>query len=298
MIHAFRQMIVVGLVSLTAGCSTMRAPSDADPLEGFNRGVHGFNEVVDKVALKPLAMGYNAITAPEVRTCVTNFFSNLEDIAIAFNNLMQGKPRAAGSDMCRFALNSTIGILGLVDVASELGFQKNDEDFGQTLGVWGLKSGPYLVLPVFGPSSLRDASGRVVDSPLDPLRYHDEVSERNSLLFVEAVDKRARLLPATDLIDRVALDKYAFIRDAYLARRESQIRDGAPSPDDLKDREEYDENSQFNDAVSHPPFKAALYAQKPNTTSSTLNFVLPGDLQQSQRAKAVLGLDESETLSN
>lgn len=292
MFNSLRKWIVVaGVISLTAGCSTMRAPSDSDPLEGFNRGVHGFNEVLDQVALRPLALGYNAITAPEVRTCVNNFFSNLEDIAIAFNNLMQGKPKAAGSDLCRFALNSTIGILGLVDVASELGFQKNDEDFGQTLGVWGVRSGPYLVLPVLGPSSLRDASGRVVDSPLDPVRHHDDVSERNALAFVEAVDKRARLLPATDLIDRVALDKYAFIRDAYLARRESLVRDGAPSADDLKEREEYDDGAQLQEWQAHPPFKAALDAYRPAPVIQQSGFTLPADLQQSQRAKVVLGLE-------
>ncbi|HEY1057388.1 MAG TPA: VacJ family lipoprotein [Limnobacter sp.] len=284
-------VLVLTVLGLAAGCSTLRAPSPADPFEGFNRGVSSFNEGVDTVVLKPLAKGYNAVTAPEVRTVVGNFFSNLEDIAVAFNNLLQGKPKEAGGDISRFALNSTIGIFGLVDVASELGFQKHDEDFGQTLGVWGVGSGPYLVLPLLGPSTLRDASGKVVDAPLNPLRYHDDVSERNSLIFLNLVDKRARLLPATDLVDRVALDKYAFVRDAYLARRASQIRDGAPDPNDKAPSDDGDESSLMMEP--HPPFKAALDVFKPLDMNAQ-TFELPGGLAQSARAKAALGLDASE----
>ncbi len=158
---SIRHIVLAGAVLVYGtACTSMRAPSEADPLEGLNRSVDGFNQVVDQVAVKPLAKGYNAITPPEVQTVIGNFFSNLDDVAVAVNNLLQGKPKAAGSDLARFAINTTIGIVGLADPATELGFLKNDEDFGQTLGVWGVGSGPYLVLPFFGPSSLRDAPAR------------------------------------------------------------------------------------------------------------------------------------------
>ena len=182
-----------------------------------------------------------------------------------------------------------LGIVGLADVATELGFQKNDEDFGQTLGVWGVGSGPYLVLPLLGPSTLRDAPARVVDAPLDPLYHYDDVRVRNSLFVVNVVNTRARLLPATDLVERVALDQYAFVRDAYLKRRASLIRDGAPDPED-QGYKDFEEESSSTSTVpeAFPPFKAALVQTAPaNDEVSTL---LPGDLQQSDRAREGLGL--------
>jgi phospholipid-binding lipoprotein MlaA len=269
----------------------MRAPSESDPLEGLNRSIDGFNQVVDKAVIKPLAQGYDKVTPPEIKTVIGNFFSNLDDVSVAFNNLLQGKPKAAGSDITRFALNTTIGIVGLADVATELGFQKNDEDFGQTLGVWGMGSGPYLVLPLLGPSTLRDAPARFVDAPLDPLYHYDDVRVRNSLLVVNVVNTRARLLPATDLVERIALDQYAFVRDAYLKRRASLVRDGAPDPNEPL-YEDYEDESRSETIESFPPFKSALLLPKPvNESSSTqLDPVLPEDLQQSERAKSGLGL--------
>jgi phospholipid-binding lipoprotein MlaA len=279
--------LLVGVVSLSSACTTMRAPSDSDPLEGLNRTVDGFNQVVDKAVVKPLAQGYDKVTPPEVKTVIGNFFSNLDDISVAVNNLLQGKPKAAGSDITRFALNTTIGIVGLADVATELGFQKHDEDFGQTLGVWGMGSGPYLVLPLLGPSTLRDAPARFVDAPLDPLYHYDDVRVRNSLLVVNVVNTRARLLPATDLVERIALDQYAFVRDAYLKRRASLIRDGAPDPDEQV-YDDYDNEARTNTPESFPPFKAAV-AQTARVEQPE-NALLPVDLQQSQRAKHGLGL--------
>lgn len=292
MLVSIRKVILLlSVLGLSTACTSMRAPSEADPLEGFNRSVDGFNQVVDKAVVKPVAQGYDRVTPPEIKTVIGNFFSNLDDISIAVNNLLQGKPRAAGSDITRFALNTTIGIVGLADVATELGFQKNDEDFGQTLGVWGMGSGPYLVLPLLGPSSLRDAPSRFVDAPLDPLFHYDNVRVRNSLLVVNLVNTRARLLPATDLVERVALDQYAFVRDAYLKRRESLIRDGAPDPDD-QGYEDYEEESRSEVPQHFPPFKAALVQLEP--VGIPLNVQpdanLPVDLQQSERAKYGLGL--------
>lgn len=279
---------LVVLLSLAAGCTTMRAPSESDPLEGFNRSVDGFNQVVDKAVVKPLAKGYDRITPPEVKTVIGNFFSNLDDVSIAVNNLLQGKPKAAGNDITRFALNSTLGIIGFADVATELGFQKNDEDFGQTLGVWGVGSGPYLVLPILGPSTLRDAPARFVDAPLDPLFHQDDVRIRNSLLVVNVVNTRARLLPATDLVERVAVDQYAFVRDAYLKRRASLVRDGASDP---KERvyEDYEDEPRTEVPQLLPPFKTALM-QKPAAAVSTPQVGTFHDLRQSQRAKVGLGL--------
>ena len=280
-----KPLFVLGAVSLTTACTSMRAPSDSDPLEPVNRSVDSFNQVVDRVALKPLAQGYDAVTAPEVKTVIGNFFSNLDDIAVAVNNLLQGKPKAAGSDITRFALNTTIGIVGLADVATELGFYKNDEDFGQTLGVWGVGSGPYLVLPLLGPSSLRDAPARFVDAPLDPLYHYDNTRARNSLLVINVVQTRARLLPATDLVDRIALDKYAFVRDAYLKRRASLVRDGGPDPDE-QPYTDYD-SEPVSLVPVHPPFKAAMSSVEGIQASASF---MPTDLAQSQRAKVKLGL--------
>lgn len=280
--------LLVGVAALSSACTTMRAPSESDPLEGLNRSVDGFNQVVDKAVVKPLAQGYDKVTAPEVKLVIGNFFSNLDDISIAVNNLLQGKPKAAGSDITRFALNTTIGIVGLADVATELGFQKNDEDFGQTLGVWGVGSGPYLVLPLLGPSTLRDAPARFVDAPLDPMYHYDDVRVRNSLLVVGIVDKRARLLPATDLVERVALDQYAFVRDAYLKRRAIQIRDGAPDPSEQTYEDYDDEESRSEAPQAFPPFKAALLRTAPAQVQ--LDSSIPDDLEQSERAKHELGL--------
>lgn len=280
--------LLLGVAALSSACTTMRAPSETDPLEGLNRSVDSFNQVVDKAVVKPLAQGYDRVTAPEVKLVIGNFFSNLDDISVAFNNLLQGKPKAAGSDITRFALNTTIGIVGLADVATELGFQKNDEDFGQTLGVWGVGSGPYLVLPLLGPSTFRDAPARFVDAPLDPLYHYDDVRVRNSLLVVNVVNTRARLLPATDLVERVALDQYAFVRDAYLKRRASLIRDGAPDPSE-QTYEDYDEEESRSQAPqAFPPFKAALLRTEP--VQEQPEAAIPGDLLQSERAKSELGL--------
>jgi phospholipid-binding lipoprotein MlaA len=277
------------LLGLASGCTTMRAPSPADPYEGFNRGVSQFNDVIDKMALKPLAKGYDAIVPNEIQTCVGNFFSNLNDLGTAVNNLLQAKPKAAGQDICRFALNSTIGILGLVDVASPLGLPKHDEDFGQTLGYWGVGAGPYVVLPFLGPSTVRDTVGRVGDSPFDPLTQHRPVDERNTAIFIKAVDKRASLLPTTDLVDRIALDKYSFIRDAYLARRASQIRDGALGPDEEPEDDSggaASPSSQLNDSIGPKAVGVDPSASIATNDSTTLLNGIPQDLTLGEHAQS------------
>lgn len=200
-----------------------------DPMEGFNRGVFAFNEGVDKVILKPVAQGYVAVAPVPVRTGVGNFFANVEDALIAVNNLLQGKVPDAASDVSRLVINSTLGILGLFDVASEMGLEKHNEDFGQTLGRWGVGTGAYVVLPLFGPRDVRDTVGLVANRSLDPVGRIYPVNVRNSLSGTRFISDRAELLPADQAIEEASLgDKYGYIRDTYLQRREYLVYDGKP----------------------------------------------------------------------
>lgn len=236
------RMLAGAAVALLAGaCATI--PPDAgsnpvDPLERMNRHVFEFNDRVDRAVLKPVAQGYVAVVPEPVRGCVGNFFANLGDVSNAANNLLQGKPVEAVSDICRIAINTTVGVLGCFDVASKAGLEKHNEDFGQTLGRWGLGSGAYLVLPLLGPSSVRDAVGRVPDAYVDPANAAgDDVRARNTLFALETIDLRARLLDAGRLLDAAALDKYQFTRDAYLQRRRNLVYDGNPPREKEEDEE-------------------------------------------------------------
>lgn len=220
--------IVLGAL-LLSGCASTRNGDPRDPLEPLNRSIHSFNETVDQVALKPLAKGYETILPGPARTGVRNFFSNLDDVTIFANNLLQFKLDAATSDFLRVAFNTSLGFLGVLDVASEMGLKKHEEDFGQTLGRWGVPSGPYLVLPILGPSSFRDTTGKLVDSSYSDLVYElDHVPTRNATLGLRLVHSRAELLDAKEAIDTAALDAYEFNRDFYLERRNALVYDGAP----------------------------------------------------------------------
>jgi phospholipid-binding lipoprotein MlaA len=221
-------VLLLGLMLGLAGCATAPDADPRDPLEGFNRGAYSFNELLDRAILKPLAGGYNYITPAPVNQGVTNFFNNLRDVRSAINNLLQFKIGRAFSDVGRVAVNSTVGILGLFDVASNMNLPRYDEDFGQTLGVWGVGSGPYIVLPVLGPTSGRDGVGLVADWFADPLNYIEDDTVRRSLKGLNIIDTRADLLNASRVLDQAALDPYAFVRDAYLQRRESLVYDGNP----------------------------------------------------------------------
>ncbi|MGE5466194.1 MAG: VacJ family lipoprotein [Ignavibacteria bacterium] len=217
---------VVGAAALLGGCATSGNPKD--PIEGFNRAMFAFNEGLDKVVIKPVAQGYDYALPQPVKTGVTNFFGNIADVFIAVNNLLQGKVRDAGSDAGRFALNTTIGILGFIDVASDMGFEKHDEDFGQTFGRWGAGPGPYVVVPFFGPRDVRDTVGLVLDVKTDPVANYSHVATRNTLLAIRVENDRANLLPADKVIEEAALDKYSYIRDGYLQRRRNLVYDGNP----------------------------------------------------------------------
>ncbi|WP_212629571.1 VacJ family lipoprotein [Pseudomonas sp. KB-10] len=219
---------LMALVSLSLLPAMGQAASEEDPWEGFNRPIFRFNDTLDTYALKPVAQGYRAVTPQFLEDGVHNVFGNIGDVGNLANNLLQGKLHNAGVDTGRLIFNTTFGILGFFDVAKHMGLQKNNEDFGQTLGVWGLESGPYLVIPFLGPSTVRDAAGRVPDSLLTPYPYMDHVPTRNVTRGVQVVDTRANLLQAERLISG---DKYIFIRNAYLQSREYKIKDGQVEDD-------------------------------------------------------------------
>ena len=222
---------------LVAGCASTGEGDPRDPFESFNRGVFGFNEVVDDYVAKPVATAYRDLLHEEIRGRVRNFFSNLGDLWIGANDILQGKFYDGFESGMRFVFNSTLGIFGLHDVASEMGIEKRNEDFGQTLGRWGIGEGPYLVLPILSSSTVRDAFGTGVDMWVDPVGDIDPVRTRNSLIALRLVGARADLLDASRILEQAALDKYVFQRDAYLQRRRNLVYDGQP-PREPRPREE------------------------------------------------------------
>ncbi|HWI13632.1 MAG TPA: VacJ family lipoprotein [Burkholderiales bacterium] len=237
---------LVLLIGLIGGCATT-ASNPRDPLEPLNRGIYTFNEHVDGLLLRPAAELYRLVLPDFARTGVSNFFSNLNDVIVALNNLLQGKVNYAASDASRVVVNSTIGVLGFIDVATKIGLEKHDEDFGQTLGRWGVSDGPYLVLPFFGPSNFRDAIGRIPDYYADPVTYVDPSRDRNLLWGTRVVNRRAELLGASRVLEAAALDPYEFVRDAYLQRRRNLIYDGNPP------REELDDDTDTNGKPADKP---------------------------------------------
>lgn len=227
-------LILVLLLFLVSSCSTTKGVKH-DPFEPMNRVIYKFNEIVDDAILKPIAKTYKAVTPDPVETGVSNFFNNVGEINTIANDVLQLKIGQAGYDLTRFAINSTVGCLGIFDVATMIGMKRNKEDFGQTLGYWGISPGPYIVLPFFGPSTLRDAPGLYVDmktnesvSPTQTELHHEE---RQSLTAAEMIDARARLLRATKILDTAAKDPYVFIRESYLQKREHMVTDGKNTED-------------------------------------------------------------------
>ncbi|MEA3274421.1 MAG: VacJ family lipoprotein [Pseudomonadota bacterium] len=229
----FRRAGVLVLLILVGGCASVpkeyRDPRD--PLESYNRGMHQFNTDFDNAFFKPVAKGYKAITPEPVDRGVTNFFNNIADVTSAVNNLLQFKLSRFGSDVGRVATNSTVGILGFFDVATNMGLPSYKEDFGQTLGYWGADSSPYFVLPLLGPSTVRDTVGLAGDIVVDPFFSLDESRIYWGFIALRAIDTRADLLTASKILEEAAVDPYIFVRDAYLQRRRNQIFDGNPPPD-------------------------------------------------------------------
>lgn len=228
---------------ILSGCATQNR---RDPLEPLNRGIYRFNDAFDKALAKPVAQAYETVVPDPLQMMARSFFSNLDDVVVTFNDLLQFKFGQALADGGRVLVNSTFGLGGIADVASAIGLEKHDEDFGQTLGHWGIDSGPYLVLPFFGPSSVRDGIGRVVDTNLDLVLYIDHVPTRNQTLALRFESRRADLLDAEKVVDEAAIDRYSFLRDAYLQRRRSLVHDGEPPRLD-------DEESSAGPTISRAP---------------------------------------------
>jgi phospholipid-binding lipoprotein MlaA len=245
---------------LLSGCATIPSgkADPRDPWEGFNRASYKFNDALDRAIAKPVAKGYKKVTPRVVRTGVSNFISNLGTITTVVNDVLQGKMKQAGQDSGRFLLNSTLGLAGLFDPASAAGMERNDEDFGQTLGKWGVKSGPYLMLPILGPSTVRDTVGRLPDQFTNPVNYLQDDSTRYIIDGVGFLDLRAGLLDLDAQIEK-SYDKYAFIRNAWLRRREYKVTDG--NVGDVSS--ELEEGMDVDPANEAPPADSAPQTEAP-----------------------------------
>ena len=278
-----KPLFVFLVVLSLAGCATTPASDPKDPYEAYNRKVFAFNDGLDKTVLKPVAQGYNSYLPAPMRTLLDNFFSNLDDVIVTANDLLQLKFNQAASDGSRFLFNSTFGVFGLFDVAHRL--EKHNEDFGQTLGYWGVGSGPYIVLPILGPSTVRDGVGLYVDSRPSRLRHVDHIRTRNQLYLAKAVNRRAQLLDQEKVLDEAALDRYEFIRDAYLLKRKSLVYDGNPPREKYEEEEnsfEYQEvpipnvpSSQQNHTPAVPPADGKLQMASAAITAPETDVIRP-----------------------
>lgn len=243
----FSSLVKLLLLSLLLSCGhSVTAQEENDPLEAFNRPIYKFNDRLDKYLMKPLSEGYVAITPAPVRNRVTNFFDNLTYINVIFNDILQGKFHQAIDDTARLFINSTVGIGGLFDPASTGGLKKNDEDLGQTFGVWGAGEGTFLTLPLYGPSSTRDAPDLATSAALNPLTYF-AFAISAPITAVNLINKRANLLDATRFRDEAALDPYAFTREAYRQYRISLIYDGNPPAEEFDDFFEEDDQADTSE---------------------------------------------------
>jgi len=240
--------LVLATVLSAGGCATTSPDHGGvhDPLEPVNRKVHAFNTKLDRAIMRPVARTYEKVVPGPISQAVTNFFNNLDDVNVLINSILQLKPRQTLITANRLVVNSTIGLYGLIDVVGLLGGPKFNEDFGQTLGYWGVGRGPYLVLPLLGPSNLRDAGGFIVDNQYDPINEIEPNRDRNAAIALQAVDRRARLLDSTDVLDTAAVDPYLFTREAFTRRRANQVYDGDPPPHVLPPDPAADEDEDFD----------------------------------------------------
>jgi len=226
-----RPIILFSLLALACGgCASTGARGTSevnDPFEGANRAIFKFNRTADRFVLRPVASGYHTITPDPLERSIGRFFVNLSSPIVIVSDLLQGKFKQAGADTGRFLLNSTVGLLGFLDVAAHVGLEFHDEDFGQTLGRWGLEQGPYFLVPIFGPYTLRDGVGRILELPFELLNHYDNDDVRRKLVLLYYIDKRTRLLAVDDALAN-AFDPYLFVRDAYLQRRRYLVYDGDP----------------------------------------------------------------------
>ena len=250
-------ILLAGL--MLTGCATLPSgkPDPRDPWERFNRSSFAFNDALDRAVAKPVAKAYKKVTPRVVRTGVSNALSNLNTVSTVINDVLQGKMRQAGHDSGRFLLNSTLGLGGLFDPASAAGLQNNDEDFGQTLGKWGVKPGPYLMLPLLGPSNVRDTFARIPDQYTYPVNYLQDDSTRYVIRAIDFLDLRAGLLDLDAQLER-SYDRYAFVRNAWMQRREFMVSDGNVD-DQSAELEEGMEEDPAGDAAPAPDKKEAVH---------------------------------------
>jgi phospholipid-binding lipoprotein MlaA len=234
-----RSIAVIGMLAMAGGCATTGGADPRDPIEGFNRSMFGFNKFMDKALFDPVGKVYKTVIPHPVDHGVTNFFNNVGEIAVIANDILQFKLGQALNDVGRFFVNSTMGIGGLWDVATGMGLEKHDEDFGQTLGHWGLGSGPFIMAPFFGPTSLRDAVGFGVDSAfLNPVSYVDPDAYRAGLMSLNYIDFKTDKKSARNLLGEASVDEYEFTKNAYLERRQGQVKDNSGLSDGPGDFEE------------------------------------------------------------
>lgn len=243
-----RTLLTLIVLLLSSGCASVPAPDERDPFEGYNRAVHEFNDDLDRAILKPLAIGYQKVVPTPVSNSITNFFSNLDDVLVLINDILQLKFEQTLSDFGRITFNTTFGLGGLFDVATYMGLPKHNEDFGQTLGYWGVGSGPYLVLPFFGPRTVRDGLALPVEWELDPVGTIDDDTTYWATKGLYVVDTREGLLRASRILETASLDPYVFMRDAYLQRRQNLVYDGNPPSSE----DEFDPFSEEFDPLADP----------------------------------------------
>ena len=274
---------------LLTGCASNGDPRD--PLEPLNRGIYHFNDTVDKAVMKPVAQGYRAVLPKPVRTGVSNFFSNIDDLFVTANNLLQFKFHTAASDFARLLANSTLGIGGIFDVASSFGLEKHDEDLGQTLGYWGIGNGPFLMVPLTGPSTVRDAVGSAVQFYYDPIWNIDNVATRNSLAGLRVVSNRANLLDAEKVLDEAALDPYTFLRDAYLQQRRSLIYDGNPPRENLG---EFEDEAPVKQAAEAPAISPTANVSEAPVTAK-IETVSPAPAEAEVKVEVVTEKSSEKT---
>ncbi len=255
-------ILLTGIV-LASGCASVPGPPEEhDPFESYNRAIYKFNKTVDDAAIRPVAQAYTDHTPDFIQTGISNFFSNLADVIVLFNDLLQFKFEQAGSDFYRIFVNSTLGIFGLFDPATHVGLPKHKEDFGQTLATWGVPSGPYFVIPFIGPSTIRGTTGLAVDIYTHPLFYYPDNTVAWGLAGVAYIDQRAKLLGASRVLDEAALDPYIFMREAYLQHRRNLIYDGNPPME-----EELDSGADASDADLELELELELELDKPKTNT-------------------------------
>ena len=256
--HIFHKGLVLGLLVLLGGCAThsVTTPVAADPWESSNRAVFEFNDTIDRAIFKPVAKAYAYVTPQPVRTCIHNIFLNIGDIWAGVNSSLQGRHIDAINTYGRVMLNTTLGLGGCLDLASTTGAKRIPNDFGVTLGVWGISSGPYIVLPLIGASTVRDGTGLIADAYVNQIGYGQlitDISVRNSIYGLEVVQRREALLDVSETVDRTALDRYSFIRDAYLKRREVQVNGPVAEAENLPSYEDDEAAETDRKALGLPP---------------------------------------------